>query len=120
MGIGLFILKNFSTPLSISQIENSRREWESKGKYVFIFWRGLSYVIKDDNKKKLVSLEKELFKYFNKDKVGYYRKTDSLVLNCLRGMCKELEVNFIMVKKGKYDTFNNKVYKRSGYYYTIK
>lgn len=77
-------------------------------------------IIKEENKNKLIKMEKELFEHFNKDKSGYYRKTDSLVLNCLRGMCKELGVNLIMIKKNKYDTFNNKVYKRSGYYYTIK
>lgn len=77
-------------------------------------------IIKDDNKEKLNKREKELFKHFNKVKCGYYRKTDNIVLNCLRGMCKELGLNLVMIKKNKYDTFNGKVYKRSGYYYSIK
>lgn len=48
------------------------------------------YIIKDENIKLLNSLAPELFKYFNKDKCGFYRKTKNIALNVLRGMCKEI------------------------------
>ena len=47
-------------------------------------------IIKDDNKKLLKEMEGELFPLFNKVKCGYYRKSDNSVLNCLRGMCREI------------------------------
>ena len=47
-------------------------------------------IIKDINKQSLNDMEKEVFPLFSKDKCGYYRKTNSFVLNCLRGMMKEI------------------------------
>ena len=40
-------------------------------------------------------MEKKLFKLFDKKKCGYYSKTDNIVLNCLRGMCKEMGLNLV-------------------------
>src|SRR5438477_7069284 len=48
-------------------------------------------IIKEINIGTLKEMENEIFKFFNKKKCGYYRKTDALVLNCLRSMMKELE-----------------------------
>lgn len=56
-------------------------------------------IIKDDNIKILDTMAPRLFKKFNKDKCGYYRKVDSIALNCLRGMCKELGLCLITEKK---------------------
>ena len=47
-------------------------------------------IIKDENNKTLVEMEKEIFKFFDKRKTGYYRKSDTLILNCLRGFLKDL------------------------------
>lgn len=77
-------------------------------------------IIKDDNKKVLKDMEGELFNVFDKKKCGYYRKTDNLVLNTLRGICKEVGVEFVIEKKNRYDKFNDKIYKRTGYFYSIK
>ena len=49
-------------------------------------------IIKKENIKLLDTMAPILFKHFNKDKCGYYRKTKNIALNCLRGMCKELGV----------------------------
>ena len=49
-----------------------------------------TYIIKKENIDLLNKLAPDLFKCFNKDKCGYYRKTKNIALNCLRGMCKEI------------------------------
>lgn len=56
-------------------------------------------IIKDENKKALDDMEKELFAHFNKQRCGYYRKTDGIVINCLRGMCKETGFTCTIKKK---------------------
>ena len=76
-------------------------------------------IIKENNKTSLTDMESELFPLFNKKKVGYYRKTDALVLNCLRGMMKELNYDFTKTKKDISETINGKSYKRTHYLYSI-
>lgn len=73
-------------------------------------------IIKDVNKQTLNAMEKELFKTFDKKKCGYYRKTDSIVLNCLRGMCKEVGLDLFNRKLSR--TLKCKV--SSHYLYTIR
>ena len=77
-------------------------------------------IIKDINVKALDELEGELFGYYNKSKCGYYRKTDALVLNCIRGMMKEAGFEFTAKKKEKNEKINGKSYKRSHFLYSIK
>ena len=43
-------------------------------------------IIKEVNKTSLEEMDKEIFVLFNKKKCGYYRKTNTLVLNSLRGI----------------------------------
>ena len=49
-------------------------------------------IIKPENNELLDKLAPRLFKHYNKH--NYYRKTKNIVLNCLRGMCKELGFEF--------------------------
>lgn len=77
-------------------------------------------IIKEVNQKSLTDMEDELFPLFNKKNSGYYRKTDALVLNCLRGFMKEIGYDMVKKKKEKSETINGKSYKRSHYLYSIK
>ncbi|MCJ7637060.1 MAG: hypothetical protein MUO21_06175 [Nitrososphaeraceae archaeon] len=77
-------------------------------------------IIKDKNVKSLNSMQDELFKLFNKKKSGFYRKTDNIVLNCLRGLLKELDYDFIRKCKEKSKYINGKSYRRKHVYYSIK
>lgn len=77
-------------------------------------------IIKDINKKSLEEMDKEIFALFNKKNCGYYRKTDSLVLNCLRGMMKEIGFELSYEKKEKSEYINNKSFRRKHVFYSIK
>ena len=77
-------------------------------------------IIKDINKESLIEMEADLFSLFNKKSSGYYRKTDALVLNCLRGLTKEMGYTFTKIKKEKCETIDGKSYKRTHYLYSIK
>ena len=57
------------------------------------------YIIKVENKIILDDMADKLFEHFDKKKCGYYRKTDYIVLNCLRGMMKELGLEMYIDKK---------------------
>ena len=73
-------------------------------------------MIKEINNVSFDAISKELFEYFDKTKCGYYRKKDNRVFNCIRGMCKELELNFLSKKKTiQKDTIN-----KTHYFYSIK
>ena len=67
-------------------------------------------IIKDVNKQALDDMQKELFAQFNKKNCGYYRKTPAIVLNCLRGMMKEIGLNMVKKQKEKCDIINGKSY----------
>ena len=64
-------------------------------------------IIKQENKVLLDEMAPTLFKHFNKNKCGYYRKTKNLPLNCLRGMCKEM--GFVFKKRQFTKTIKCKV-----------
>jgi len=76
-------------------------------------------IIKDENNKTLVEMEKEIFKFFDKGKTGYYRKSDTLILNCLRGLLKDLGYKFKNKKKEKSTYIDGKSYKRTHMIYSI-
>ena len=77
-------------------------------------------VIKDANEKMLDKMEEELFKIFDKYKIGYYRRTENSVLSYLRGMCRDIGLSLIITKKEVCEKINGRVYRRTGYFYTIK
>ena len=76
-------------------------------------------IIKDVNKTSLEDMEKELFAHFDKKKCGYYRKTDSIVLNCLRGMIKEINYSMTKKQKDKSEFIGDKSFRRTHIFYTI-
>ena len=78
-------------------------------------------IIKDVNVKALCEMEKELFtEHYSKKKCGYYRKTNAMVLNCIRSMMKDAGFEFTKKKKEKNEKINGKSYKRSHFLYSIK
>ena len=78
-------------------------------------------IIKEENKKVLIEMEKDLFQHFNKDKCGFYRKTaNGWVLNVLRGMVKDMGYEFKPVKKDVCEYRDGKSCKRTHYFYTIQ
>lgn len=77
-------------------------------------------IIKEVNKNSLDEMDKEIFALFNKKKCGYYRKTNTLVLNCLRGMMKEIGYDFTYEQKDIYNTINNKQFRKTCLFYSIK
>jgi len=77
-------------------------------------------IIKDINKDSLVAMEDELFPLFDKKKSGYYRKTNSLVLNCLRGMVKDTGLELKKISKDITTTINGQNYRKTHMIYFIK
>lgn len=77
-------------------------------------------IIKDINITTLKAMEKEIFKYYNKNKCGYYRKSNAFVLNCLRGMLKELGLEMTYIQKERSEYINGKSFKRTHMLYSIK
>ena len=76
-------------------------------------------IIKDINKETLNAMESDIFALFDKKKCNYYRKTDAIVLNCLRGMMKELGYKLFKKKKEISEYVNGKSLKRSRMIYSI-
>ena len=58
-------------------------------------------ILKQENLNKLNEMEPELYKHFDKDKCGYYRKTDNYVINFFRQMLKEIGYKANMQKKDR-------------------
>ena len=77
-------------------------------------------IVKEDNKTTLESMEEEIFALYDKKKCGYYRKTDGIVVNCLRGMMKEIGYQFTYIQKEKSESVNNKSFRRKHVFYSIK
>lgn len=77
-------------------------------------------IIKEANINALKSMEKELFEHYNKSKCGFYKKTPAIVLNCLRGMVKELGYEFIYIRKDISQIVDGKSLRRTHTLYSIK
>ncbi len=73
-------------------------------------------IIKPENTKALEDMENDIFGPFNNKKCGYHRKTNNIVLNCFRGMIKQLGLQLTFVKK---DITNTEGFRRMHYLYTI-
>jgi hypothetical protein len=77
-------------------------------------------IIKEVNKNALVGMEGELFPLFNKNKVGYYRTAgNSYVLNCLRGLLKDIGYEMNYKQKDKSEIMNGKSFRRKHFFYFI-
>jgi hypothetical protein len=77
-------------------------------------------IVKKENVETLKAMEDELFPLYNKVKCGYYRQTDGLVHNCLRGMIKQIGYEFSFKKKDVYITVEGKNFRKTDNIYTIK
>lgn len=76
-------------------------------------------IIEDINKTTLEEMEDEIFVHFDKNKCNYYRKTNGLVVNCLRGMMRQLGLSMTSVKKDITSTINGKKYRKSHMFYSV-
>jgi len=76
-------------------------------------------IIKDVNKNSFNDIADELFKNFNKKKCSYYRKTDTQILNCLRGMMKELGHELTYVQKDINGKIDDKTFRKTCMFYSI-
>lgn len=64
--------------------------------------------------------EKDLYKYFDRAKCGYYRRrTNTYLISILRGICKSLDYNFSSKNKEIYKKIDGKNYRISKQFYTI-
>lgn len=76
-------------------------------------------IIKEVNKDSLKEMESELFPLFDKNKCNYYRKTDNLVLNCLRGIIRQVGLTPVNIKKDITTTINGQNYRKTHMIYSI-
>ena len=76
-------------------------------------------IIREDNTTTLTDMEKELFQVFDKHRCGYHRKTDAIVLNCIRSMMKDMGFSFVHKAKDKSETINGRYFRRKRVFYSI-
>ncbi len=77
-------------------------------------------IIKDVNKQSLDEMAPELFQHFDKTKCGYYRKTNNLVINCLRNIMKSIGYDAVYIFRVKGEVVNGRSYTRPHTFYSIK
>jgi len=77
-------------------------------------------IIKQENLNKLNNMESELYKHFDKDKCGFYRKTDNYVINFFRQMLKEIGYKAITTKKDRTVKINGVSYRKKFMIYHIE
>ena len=77
-------------------------------------------ILKQENLNKLNEMETELYKHFDKDKCGYYRKTDNYVINFFRQMIKELGYKAAIEKKDKKVKIDGQSYRQKLMIYHIE
>ncbi len=76
-------------------------------------------IIKPENKVILDEMESDLYRYFAK-KSNFYRKTPSIVLIIIRGLCKQVGLRFVSTQKDIRERINGKLYRRTHMFYSIK
>ena len=77
-------------------------------------------ILKQENLDKLNEMENEMYKYFDKMKCGYYRKTDNYVINFFRGMLKEMGYKGIRQEKDKHVNIHGENYRKKFVYFHIE
>ena len=77
-------------------------------------------ILKEENLNKLNEMEADIYKHFDKDKCGYYRKTDNYVINFFRQMVKELGYKAILEKKDKTVKIDGQSYRQKLMIYHIE
>ena len=77
-------------------------------------------IIKQENLNKLNEMETELYKHFDKDKCGYYRKTDNYAINFFRQMLKEMGYKAVTAKKDRTVKIDGVSYRKKFMIYHIE
>jgi len=74
-------------------------------------------IISESNLKLLHEMSNDLFTVFDKRRTGYYRKTDTMTLNCFRGMCKQ--VGLKLKNEGR-DVYTEDGFRKAFIFYWIE
>ena len=77
-------------------------------------------IIKQENLNKLNEMESELYKYFDKDKCGYYRKNNNYPITFFRQMLKQIGYKAVRIEKDKTITINGTNYRKKFMIYHIE
>ena len=77
-------------------------------------------ILKQENLNKLNEMETEIYKHFDKDKCGFYRKTDNYVINFFRQMLKELGYKAVVEKKDRTIKIEGQSYRQKLMIYHIE
>lgn len=77
-------------------------------------------IVTQQNLDMLTNMESEIYKLFDKVKCGFYRKSDNYVINCLRGMIKQIGYKIIVLKKDNRVTIDGVNYRKTFLYYHIE
>jgi hypothetical protein len=77
-------------------------------------------IVTQQNLDILNNMEEEIYKHFDKIKCGFYRKSDSYVLNCFRGMVKQLGHKPVHKEKDKTVNVEGVNYRKKFVYYHIE
>ncbi len=72
-------------------------------------------ILKEENKVLLENMKDKLFEHFDKQKSGYYKKSQAFVLNVLKGFCRQLGLKIICTRKQTSKNYKVKMI----FYYTI-
>jgi len=77
-------------------------------------------ILREENLRRLNEMEPKLYKYFDKVKCGYYRKTHNYVITFLRNMVKELGHDAKSKRKDIMVDIDGKKYKKAIMVYYIQ
>jgi len=77
-------------------------------------------IVTQQNLDMLNNIESEIYKLFDKVKCGFYRKSDNYVINCLRGMIKQIGYKIILEQKDKTVNINGESYRKKYMIYHIE
>ncbi len=73
-----------------------------------------------ESKQCLDEMQHEIYPLFDKTACGFYRRSANVVINCFRGMVREIGYSPTYVTGERYETINGKAYRRSRAFYSIK
>jgi hypothetical protein len=78
-------------------------------------------IINENNTKTFNEMVPELFAkgLFDKMKSGYYRKSDAIALNCLRGILKDINYEFVYKEREISHEINGTKYRKTHSFYSI-
>lgn len=77
-------------------------------------------LLKDVNKDSLKEMEDEIINIFSKKTCNYYRKSDAFVVNYLKNMVRNMDLQFIVKRKDITQTINGEIFRRTHVFYSIQ